>query len=74
MTSTATKVPAPVCLADVRTAARTALRPDVMDFVDGGTGDESALDANHDAFADIALVPRVLTGVAAAGMDTMLLR
>lgn len=51
-----------VSLDDVRAAARAALDPHVWDFVDGGSGTESTLAANRAAFAELTLVPRVLTG------------
>ncbi|WDG32589.1 alpha-hydroxy acid oxidase [Streptomyces sp. CA-278952] len=65
--------PDPVCLDDVRADARAVLDPGVWDFVEGGSGTEAVLAANRAAFADIALVPRVLTGVAEADTRTRLL-
>nr|WP_223243499.1 alpha-hydroxy acid oxidase [Streptomyces sp. CBMA123] len=50
----------------IRAAARAVLDPAVWDFVDGGSGTESTLAANRTAFAELALVPRVLTGATAA--------
>ncbi|MEU0476103.1 alpha-hydroxy acid oxidase [Streptomyces olivaceus] len=67
------KAPDPVCLDDVRAAARGVLDPSVWDFVEGGSGTEEVLAANRAAFADVALVPRVLTGVAKADTRTRLL-
>ncbi|MFG2197133.1 alpha-hydroxy acid oxidase [Streptomyces sp. NPDC048639] len=63
---------AAVSLEDVRATARTALDPGVWDFVDGGSGTESTLAANRAAFAELALVPRVLTGVTAADTTVQL--
>ncbi|MGW7364392.1 alpha-hydroxy acid oxidase [Streptomyces sp. NPDC054841] len=55
-----------VSLDDIRSAARATLDPRVWDFIEGGSGTETALVANHKAFAEVSLIPRVLTGVAAA--------
>ncbi|MGW6647310.1 alpha-hydroxy acid oxidase [Streptomyces iakyrus] len=66
--------PAAVCLDDVRTAARAALDTGVWDFVEGGSGTETVIAANRAAFADIALVPRMLTGVVEADTSTRLIR
>lgn len=65
--------PGAVCLDDVRADARAVLDPGVWDFVEGAGGTESVLAANRAAFADVALVPRVLTGVAEADTRTRLL-
>ncbi|MEU0281984.1 alpha-hydroxy acid oxidase [Streptomyces sp. NPDC006195] len=53
-------------LADIERAAREALAPDVWDFVAGGSGDELTLAGNRTALDQVALVPRALTGCAAA--------
>ncbi len=55
----------PVCLADVRRAAKAALRSDVWDFIEGGSGAETTIATNRAAFDSVALLPRVLTGVMA---------
>jgi hypothetical protein len=47
----AMKAPAPVCLDDVRSAARAVLEPAVWDFVEGGSGTEAVLVANRAAGA-----------------------
>ncbi|MEU5051467.1 alpha-hydroxy acid oxidase [Streptomyces sp. NPDC021096] len=62
-----------VCLDDVRAAAEAVLEPAVRDFAEGGSGTEAVLAANRAAFADVALVPRVLTGVTAADTGAKLL-
>ncbi|MGW6395917.1 alpha-hydroxy acid oxidase [Streptomyces sp. NPDC055103] len=63
----------PLTLADAEDRARAVLAPDVYDFVAGGSGDESTLNANRAAFDRCHLVPRVLSGVAAADTTTTLL-
>ncbi|WP_032795619.1 alpha-hydroxy-acid oxidizing protein, partial [Streptomyces sp. HCCB10043] len=63
----------PVCLEDVRAHARAVLEPGIWDFVEGGSGTERVMAANRAAFAEVALVPRVLTGVAEADPRTRLL-
>ncbi|MEU6482650.1 alpha-hydroxy acid oxidase [Streptomyces sp. NPDC046887] len=73
-TAPAVTAPAAVCLEDIRTAARAALDPAVWDFVEGGSGSEAVLAANRAAFADIALVPRMLTGVVEADPRARLVR
>ncbi|MEU2226217.1 alpha-hydroxy acid oxidase [Streptomyces sp. NPDC018347] len=42
--------------------ARAELRPEHYDFIEGGAGQEAALRENEDAFARLALLPRVLRG------------
>ncbi|MCE3029579.1 alpha-hydroxy acid oxidase [Streptomyces sp. CMSTAAHL-2] len=42
--------------------ARAELRPEHYDFIAGGAGEERALRENADAFARLALLPRVLRG------------
>ncbi|MDW4901630.1 alpha-hydroxy acid oxidase [Streptomyces californicus] len=56
----------PLSLADIRAAAHSILPAGIWDFIEGGSGTESTLAANKAAFTDVALVPRVLTGVATA--------
>ncbi|MGP3948723.1 alpha-hydroxy acid oxidase [Streptomyces sp. 7N604] len=63
-----------VCLDDVRAAAEAALGTGDWDFVEGGSGTEAVLAANRAAFADVALVPRVLTGVAEADTGARMIR
>jgi len=54
----------PVTIADLRELARRRLPRMVFDFVDGGAEDEVTLRANREAFAALALRPRVLVDVA----------
>ncbi|MEU7019305.1 alpha-hydroxy acid oxidase [Streptomyces sp. NPDC046203] len=63
----------PLTLADVEDRARAVLAPEVYDFVAGGSGAESTLDANRAAFDRCHLVPRVLSGVGTADTTTTLL-
>jgi isopentenyl diphosphate isomerase/L-lactate dehydrogenase-like FMN-dependent dehydrogenase len=51
-------------VADLRERARRRLPRMVFDFVDGGAEDEVTLRANREAFAALALRPRVLVDVA----------
>ncbi|MEV6518400.1 alpha-hydroxy acid oxidase [Micromonospora chalcea] len=53
----------PVSLADFAALARAVLPPDVWDFVDGGSGAETALAANRAALDRVAVLPRMLAGV-----------
>ncbi|MEU9860039.1 aminotransferase class I/II-fold pyridoxal phosphate-dependent enzyme [Streptomyces sp. NPDC047971] len=63
----------PVTLADYAAAARSAVDPDVWDFLEGGAGDERTLAANLAAFDRAQLRPRVLTGQGAPDTRTALL-
>jgi len=54
----------PVTVADLRELARRRLPRMVFDLVDGGAEDEVTLRANREAFAALALRPRVLVDVA----------
>ncbi|WP_329619486.1 alpha-hydroxy-acid oxidizing protein [Streptomyces sp. NBC_01255] len=63
----------PLTLADVEDRARAVLAPEVYDFVAGGSGGESTLNANRSAFDRCHLVPRVLSGVDTADTTTTLL-
>lgn len=56
---------APTRLADVRRAAKAALRSDIWDFIEGGSGAETTIATNRVAFDSVALLPRVLAGVLA---------
>lgn len=49
-------------LEEARAAARRALPRAVFDFVEGGAEDERTLQRNLDAFAELRLLPRTLTG------------
>ncbi|GAA1395580.1 alpha-hydroxy acid oxidase [Kitasatospora putterlickiae] len=51
------------CLADLERAAASALPAEVWDFVAGGSGAETTLDANRRALDRVFLVPRVLRDV-----------
>ncbi|MBM7172980.1 alpha-hydroxy-acid oxidizing protein [Streptomyces sp. G44] len=53
----------PVCVDDLRQSAAARLAPAVWDFVAGGSGTESTLDANRTALDSVSLVPRVLAGI-----------
>ncbi|MFI2711065.1 alpha-hydroxy acid oxidase [Micromonospora sp. NPDC018662] len=53
----------PASLADFAALARAVLPADVWDFVDGGSGAETALAANRAALDRVAVLPRMLAGV-----------
>ncbi|WP_448321799.1 alpha-hydroxy acid oxidase [Streptomyces sp. CO7] len=53
----------PVCVDDLRQSAAARLAPAVWDFVAGGSGTETTLDANRAALDGVSLMPRVLAGV-----------
>ena len=53
----------PPSLADFGEPARSALPPEVWDFINGGSGTETTLTANRAALDRVAVLPRVLTGV-----------
>ncbi|MFD4524153.1 alpha-hydroxy acid oxidase [Streptomyces sp. NPDC058470] len=63
----------PLCLADFERAAASVLPPDVWDFVAGGSGAETTLDANRTALDRVFLVSRVLRDVSRVTTDTSLL-
>ncbi|MEU4642814.1 alpha-hydroxy acid oxidase [Micromonospora sp. NPDC023814] len=65
--------PAPAGLTDFAERARAVLPPEVWDFVDGGSGTETTLAANRRALDRVAVLPRVLRGVAAPRTDARLL-
>ena len=50
---------------DFGVAARAAVRPDVLDFIDGGAGMEATVRGNENAFQAFRFRPRVLTDVSA---------
>ncbi|MGY0233123.1 alpha-hydroxy acid oxidase [Longispora urticae] len=62
-----------LCVEDYQPIARDRLTPEVWDFVDGGSGAERTLAANRQAFADLALRPRVLVDVSDPDPRTTLL-
>ncbi len=53
----------------LRKAARANLPRMVFDFVDGGSGSESALRRNRTALEDVRLLPRALVDVRDAGIE-----
>ncbi|MEU8072876.1 alpha-hydroxy acid oxidase [Micromonospora sp. NPDC049151] len=53
----------PASLAEFAALARAVLPADVWDFVDGGSGTETALAANRAALDRVAVLPRMLAGV-----------
>ncbi|WP_407837540.1 alpha-hydroxy acid oxidase [Streptomyces sp. DSM 116496] len=53
----------PLCVEDLRRSAAARLAPAVWDFISGGSGTESTLQANRAALDGVSLVPRVLAGV-----------
>ncbi|WP_343240505.1 aminotransferase class I/II-fold pyridoxal phosphate-dependent enzyme [Streptomyces sp. SID14515] len=60
-------------LDDYAELARTAVDPDVWDFIQGGAGEERTLASNVRAFDRVRLRPRVLSGVARADASTTVL-
>ncbi|QEU90012.1 alpha-hydroxy acid oxidase [Streptomyces kanamyceticus] len=62
-----------LCLADVERAAAAVLPADVRDFVAGGSGTETTLDANRAALDRVFLVPRVLRDVSRCSTEATLL-
>lgn len=63
----------PVCVKDLRQSAAARLAPEVWDFIAGGSGTESTLDANRAALDSVSLVPRVLAGVKTTDTGAQLL-
>jgi len=55
---------APVCLADFEALARRELPAEVVDFVAGGSGTETTLQANRSGLDAISVYPRLLPGAA----------
>ncbi|MFH8291896.1 alpha-hydroxy acid oxidase [Streptomyces sp. NPDC018059] len=62
-----------LCLADVERAAAAVLPAAVRDFISGGSGAETTLDANRAALDRVRLVPRVLRDVSRCTTRTTLL-
>ncbi|MBW5421650.1 alpha-hydroxy-acid oxidizing protein [Streptomyces sp. BG9H] len=62
-----------MCLADVERAAAAVLPADVRDFLSGGSGAETTLDANRTALDRVFVVPRVLRDVSRCTTETTLL-
>lgn len=63
----------PINLFEYEALARERLHPAVWDYYSGGANDEVTLRANRDAFARLALRPRVLVDVRQIEMATTLL-
>ncbi|MGW1144408.1 alpha-hydroxy acid oxidase [Streptomyces sp. NPDC002454] len=61
------------CLADFERIAASVLPPEVWDYLAGGSGAESTLDANRRALDRVCVVPRVLRDVAGCSTATTLL-
>jgi (S)-3,5-dihydroxyphenylglycine transaminase len=53
-------------LDDYAAAAKTRLPSAVWDYLTGGAGDERTIAANRQAFRDVRLLPRILTGAGLA--------
>ncbi|MFG1673553.1 alpha-hydroxy acid oxidase [Micromonospora sp. NPDC049282] len=62
----------PASLADFAALARAVLPDDVWDYVDGGSGAETALAANRAALDRVAVLPRMLAGVEEASTEAPL--
>jgi 4-hydroxymandelate oxidase len=60
-------------LRDFEAEARRRLDPVLYDFFAGGAGDEVTMQWNEEAFAAVALVPRVLRGAATRSLEITLL-
>ncbi|GAA2266339.1 alpha-hydroxy acid oxidase [Streptomyces amakusaensis] len=63
----------PLCLADVERAAAAVLPREVWDFIAGGSGSETTLDANRAALDRLFLLPRVLRDVSRVSTRARLL-
>ena len=62
-----------VCLGDFERTARERLTPQAYDYYVGGAGDEVTVRENRDAWARVALLPRVLVDVSARDLATTVL-
>ncbi|MEU7811799.1 alpha-hydroxy acid oxidase [Pseudonocardia sp. NPDC049154] len=60
-------------LSEIAAAARAALPADVVDFLDGGAGEERTLRRNREAFARWEYRPRVMSGRGVPELATMFL-
>jgi isopentenyl diphosphate isomerase/L-lactate dehydrogenase-like FMN-dependent dehydrogenase len=60
-------------LSEIIDAARCALPTDVLDFLEGGAGEERTLRLNQEAFAGWNFIPRVLTGHGTPKLSTSFL-
>ncbi|MBB4912220.1 alpha-hydroxy acid oxidase [Actinophytocola algeriensis] len=63
----------PLTVADVARLAQARLPKELWDYVAGGSGAETTLAANRAALDEVAVLPRVLAGVAAPDPGTRLL-
>lgn len=61
------------CLADFEEPARARLPRQVWDFLAGGSGDETTMNANRAALDRVAVMPRVLSGVSEVDTRTRIL-
>jgi 4-hydroxymandelate oxidase len=61
------------CLADFERTAAAVLPADIWDFVAGGSGGETTLDANRTALDRVFVVPRVLRDVSRCTTESTLL-
>jgi isopentenyl diphosphate isomerase/L-lactate dehydrogenase-like FMN-dependent dehydrogenase len=61
-------------LNDMRERARTLLPKMIFDYIEGGAHDEWTLRENERSWRQIALLPRVLTGVSAVRLECKLIR
>jgi 4-hydroxymandelate oxidase len=66
-------MPAAESLADFERMAAAKLPPDVWDFVAGGSGRETTLEANRAALDRVFLVPRILRDVSGCSTESTLL-
>ncbi|MFF8960940.1 alpha-hydroxy acid oxidase [Streptomyces sp. NPDC014894] len=62
-----------MCLADFERAAAAVLPPDIWDFIAGGSGSETTLDANRAALDRVFLLSRVLRDVSRVSTRARLL-
>jgi len=61
-----------VSLADYAHYAKAHMRPDIYEYISGGTGDEVTLQNNQNAFQRWQIVPRMLQDVTGAGTQVNL--
>ena len=73
MSSLAVDLERVVSLAELEALAAERLRPQVLDFLAGGSWDEASLRDNRAAFGRFVLRPRVLTGTTGADLGTELI-
>jgi 4-hydroxymandelate oxidase len=63
----------PINLHDYEAAARELLSPMALGYITGGSGDETTVRANRDAFAQWRFLPRVLRGLREVSTATTIL-